>query len=91
MRLLLAVAVLFVTFGLSAAFAQSDRTMGINCTVAGHIHCGENGPIFGSSSYGRRHWHGHRAYAYAGDCRVIRHRIETPSGRVLYRSRRVCG
>lgn len=73
------------------ASAQSDRTLGVDCTVAGHIHCGENGPIYGSQRWHYRGWRaGHDAYAYAGDCRVIRQRIETPSGRMIYRSRRVC-
>ncbi len=47
------------------AAAQSDRTMGINCTVAGHVHCGENGPIWGSHRWYhrgyRRHWRHHLA------------------------------
>ena len=35
--------------------------------------------------------HRHRYYNdYASDCRVIRERIETPSGRVIYRTRKVC-
>jgi hypothetical protein len=37
----------------NSAFAQSDRTLGINCTVAGHQHCGEAGG----------HW-GHRHHRY---------------------------
>ena len=37
-----------------SAFAQSDRTLGINCTVAGHQHCGEAG-----GHWGHRH---HRHY-----------------------------
>jgi hypothetical protein len=50
------------------AFAQADRTLGINCTYAGHEHCGENGPIYGSRRlygwYGWRHhhWRHHRRY-----------------------------
>ena len=32
---------------------------------------------------------GYRAYG-AGDCRVIRERIVTPSGRVIFRTRRMC-
>ena len=28
--------------------------------------------------------------AYAGDCRVIRERIETPSGRMIVQTRRIC-
>jgi len=46
------------------ASAQSDRTLGINCTVAGHIHCGENGGY----RWRHRHWrHHYGAYAYARD------------------------
>jgi hypothetical protein len=37
----------------NSAFAQSDRTLGINCTVAGHQHCGETGGYWGH----RRHRH----------------------------------
>jgi hypothetical protein len=33
---------------------------------------------------------GWRDYGYARDCRVIRERVETPSGRVIYRTRREC-
>ncbi len=44
---------------------------------------------------GPRHDHdwrdrGWRDYGYARDCRVIRDRVETPSGRVIYRTRRQC-
>ncbi|HZP74509.1 MAG TPA: hypothetical protein VFB45_00065 [Pseudolabrys sp.] len=52
--------------GTNLAAAQSDRTLGVNCTEAGHIHCGENGPIFGShrvySPYYR--WHRHHYYRH---------------------------
>ena len=40
------------------AAAQSDRTLGINCTYAGHEHCGENGRIVGARRFGV--WHHHR-------------------------------
>jgi hypothetical protein len=39
------------------ASAQSDRTLGINCTVAGHAHCGETSPIGGPS-----YWHHRRRH-----------------------------
>jgi hypothetical protein len=42
-----------------SVFAQSDKTLGINCTVAGHEHCGENGRAWG----GVRRWH-HYRHAY---------------------------
>lgn len=34
----------------------------------------------------RHHWRGD----YASDCRVTRERIVTPSGRVIYKTRRIC-
>jgi hypothetical protein len=43
--------------------------------------------------YRHRYWHHrywHNDYAYARECRVIRERIETPSGRIIFKSRRVC-
>ncbi len=47
------------------ASAQSDRTLGVNCTVAGHVYCGENGPIWGSGYRWHhryyRHWRHHMA------------------------------
>jgi hypothetical protein len=47
------------------------------------------GPDYGWGH--RRHWRGdYRAYSYAGDCRVFRERVMTPSGRTIIRSRRVC-
>jgi hypothetical protein len=33
---------------------------------------------------------GVRAYNSYGDCRVVRERIETPSGRVIFRTHRSC-
>jgi hypothetical protein len=54
------------TAGIAAA--QSDRTLGINCTVAGHAHCGESGPIFGSrrlyNFYGWHRWHRHHDWRH---------------------------
>lgn len=45
------------------AAAQSDRTLGINCTYAGHAHCGENGRVVGSRRYGPL-MHHHRPHAH---------------------------
>ena len=37
----------------------------------------------------RRHWN--REYAYSrGGCRTVRQRIETPSGRIIFKTRRYC-
>ncbi len=48
------------------------------------------GPDYDYGYYHRWH-HGWRgAYAYGGECRVIRDRVETPSGRVIFRTRRIC-
>jgi hypothetical protein len=57
MKLILSIGAAMLSVGLWAgtatvAAAQSDRTLGINCTVAGHVHCGENGTV------GYR-WHRH--------------------------------
>lgn len=42
------------------ASAQSDKTLGVNCTVAGHIRCGENGHV---GNHRRRHYR-HRHVIY---------------------------
>src|SRR5260370_31756459 len=40
---------------------------------------------------GPRHdWRDRDDYAYARECRLVRERIETPSGRVIYRTHRDC-
>jgi len=45
------------------------------------------GPSYG---WRDRHWtDGYSAYG-AADCRVIRERIVTPSGRVIFKTRRIC-
>ena len=38
-----------------------------------------------------RHWHERDRYVYRDHCRTVRERIVTPSGRVIYKSTRVCG
>ena len=44
----------------NTASAQSDRTLGVNCTVAGHEHCGENGRVSGSARWHHRHYRHYR-------------------------------
>jgi hypothetical protein len=39
--------------------------------------------------YGRDYWRDDY-YAYGGDCRVIRERVITPSGREIFRTHRIC-
>lgn len=54
------------------------------------------GPI--GAGVGPRYWdhrHSYRGHAYRGayaygDCRVVRSRVVTPNGRVVWRSRQVC-
>jgi hypothetical protein len=55
-----ALAIGLVSGTANIASAQSDRTLGINCTVAGHVHCGENGPIGGSTRWHHRHYRHYR-------------------------------
>jgi hypothetical protein len=45
------------------------------------------GPRYGWRD--RPYTNGYYAYGTA-DCRVVRERIETPSGRVIFRTRRIC-
>jgi hypothetical protein len=45
------------------ASAQADRTLGLNCTYAGHQHCGENGPIAGARRHGLL-MHRHRPHPH---------------------------
>ena len=52
---------------------------------------GPGGVGVGDPGYGWRHRHWRDSYAFdRDDCRVIRERIVTPSGRVIYRSRHIC-
>jgi hypothetical protein len=37
-----------------------------------------------------RDWRGRHAYGYAYGCRMTRERIDTPSGHVIYQTRRTC-
>ena len=46
------------------------------------------GPAYDPYRGPRHRWHD--AYAFAGDCRVVRERIVTPSGRAIIRTHRVC-
>ncbi|MBI3704311.1 MAG: hypothetical protein HY244_10830 [Rhizobiales bacterium] len=52
----------------------------------GGVGVGIGDPHYNDWGWRHRHYRG----TYASDCRVIRERIETPSGRVIYRSRQVC-
>ena len=73
-RILLAVSALAIA---GAAALTSANAQGVGVQV------GPFGVGVGVGPY----WDGH---AYADECRVIRERIVTPSGNVIFRSRRVC-
>ena len=47
------------------------------------------GPRFSDDGYYHRRGYDANAY-YGGDCRLIRSRVVTPSGRVVVRTRRAC-
>ena len=47
------------------------------------------GPRFSDDGYYHRGGYNANAY-YGGDCRQIRSRVVTPSGRVVFRTRQVC-
>jgi hypothetical protein len=47
------------------------------------------GPRFSNDGYYHRRGYDANAY-YAGDCRLIRSRVVTPSGHVVFRTRRIC-
>jgi hypothetical protein len=81
-RFAAAAAVSLAAFSTAPASGQSDRTLGINCTVAGHVHCGENGPLGG-----RAHLRGMRAYG-AAHCRVVVRRMWRDGREVMMRTRR---
>ncbi len=55
---------------------------------AGPVGVGVGDPYY--NDWGWRHRHHYWRGDYASDCRVIRERIVTPSGRVIYRSRQIC-
>ena len=48
------------------------------------------GPRFSDDGYYHRRGYNANAY-YGGDCRLIRSRVVTPRGRVVFRTRQVCG
>jgi hypothetical protein len=74
-----------------AAPASAQESIGANSGGAG-VQLGPVGvgvgPRFSDDRYYRR---GYDANAYDGDCRLIRSRVVTPSGRVVFRTRQVCG
>ena len=86
MKRILAVMAAFAIVGAAALTPANAQGVGVQ---VGPIGAGVGvGPYVNGPYHHRYHRHD---YAYASDCRVIRQRTETPSGRVIVRSRRVCG
>ena len=82
-RILLAMSALAIA---GAAALTSANAQGVGVQV-GPFGVGVGVGPYWDGRYYHRHWHD---YAYADECRVIRERIVTPSGNVIFRSRRVC-
>ena len=80
-RILLAGAALAIG---SAAALTSANAQGVGVQV-GPVGVGV-GPYW-DGGYAHRYYHD---YGYADECRIVRERIETPSGRMIIRSHRVC-
>jgi hypothetical protein len=92
MNKLLFAAVAAVTLGLAAP-ASAQFFVGADPGGVG-VQVGPLGAGVGSRwgwdrPYHR--WHsGYGAYAYGGDCRLVRERVMTPSGRMIIRTHRTC-
>ena len=91
MKTLLFAGVAAATIGLavpaSAQFYAGAEPGGVGVRV-GPFGVGV-GPAY---DWGYRHRWGdsYAAYNYAGDCRVVRERVMTPSGRIIIRTQRIC-
>ena len=72
-----------LTLGAAAAPASAQVFFGAG---PGGVGVGVGDPYY-NDGYRRRHWRGD----YASDCRVVRERIVTPSGRRIVRTRQICG
>jgi hypothetical protein len=72
-----------------AATLTPANAQGVGVQV-GPVGVGVGAGPYWDDGYKHRHWRGDRAYGYASQCRVIRERIETPSGRMIVKTRRIC-
>jgi len=85
-RILFALSALAMAGAASLTSANAQVYLGADPGGVG-VQVGPLGAGIGPRYY-HRYWHD---YAYApGECRVIRERIVTPSGDVIFRSRRIC-
>ncbi len=88
MRTLLFAAAATAAIGLTAFSAPASAQAYLGVGPFGV----EVGPHWRHGDWDGPRWHhGWRgAYAYGGDCRVIRERDELPNGRIILRTRRIC-
>jgi hypothetical protein len=82
-RILLAGSALAIA---GAAALTTANAQGVGVQV-GPFGAGVGVGPYWDGGYRHRYWND---YAYADECRLIRERIVTPSGRVIIQSRRVC-
>ena len=86
-RIFLAAAALAIS-GAAALTPANAHGVGVQVGPVG-VGVGVDAGPYRDDGYRHRHWRGD-SYGYASECRVIRERTETPSGRVIVRSRRIC-
>jgi len=85
-RILLAVSALVIA-GAAALTPANAQGVGVQVGPFGPFGAGVGVGPYWDGGYRHRYWND---YAYAGECRLIRERIVTPSGRVIIQSRRLC-
>ncbi len=85
-RILLATMSAFAIAGAAALTSANAQGVGVQLGPFG-VGVGPYWNGYYNGYYRDRYWND---YAYAGDCRLIRERMVTPSGRVIFRSHRVC-
>ena len=88
MKTLIFAAVAAATLGMAAP-ASAQFFVGADPGGAG-VQVGPIGAGVGPRFWGGPYHRGYGAYAYGGDCRLVRERIRTPSGRLILRTHRVC-
>jgi hypothetical protein len=89
-RILIAASALSLLMA-AAAFTPANAQVYFGADPGGvGVQVGPLGAGIGPNWDGRYHHRYWRDYAYAPDCRFVRQRIVTPSGRVIFRSRRIC-
>jgi hypothetical protein len=91
MKTLLLATVAAATIGLAVP-ANAQFYVGAEPGGVG-VQVGPFGAGVGPRYWGHRHhrWDdSYAAYNYAGDCRTVRERVMTPSGRTIIRTQRIC-